>query len=56
MLKEQLKNSILCDLKSGVIQPFQIEEQLRLKGASSFEISELASEIAEKYRKSLPRY
>ena len=56
MLKQQAKQSILCDLRVGSIQPFQVAEQLRLKGVSAFEIRELEKEILETYRKEHPCY
>lgn len=51
MLKQQAKQSILCDLRVGSIQPFQVAEQLRLKGFSSFEIQKMEKEILEAHKK-----
>lgn len=51
MLEQQAKQSILCDLRVGSIQPFQVAEQLRLKGFSSFEIGKMEKEILETYQK-----
>ncbi len=56
MLNKQIKESLLWDLKNGVFQVFQIEEQLRLKGVSSFETAQLKREILEAYYKDHPRY
>ena len=53
---EDVCNKVLCNLKLGVIQPFQIEEQLRLTGISSFEIQKKKTEILEMYQKSYPYY
>lgn len=55
MLEQQAKNSILCDLKSGSIQPFEIEKHLRKKGISPFEAKRLESEITQIYKKECPR-
>ena len=51
MVEQQIKASVLCDLRLGVIQPYQIETTLRNKGVSSFESGKLADEIKERYRK-----
>lgn len=51
-----VKNGILCDLRHGVMQPFQIEEKLHMKGIPSFEIPRLANEIRETYKKEHPCY
>ena len=56
MIEQQAKQSILCDLRVGSIQPFQVAEQLRLKGISSFEIKTMKKEILETYRKEHPCY
>lgn len=56
MLEEQVKASVLCDLRLGVIQEFQIENQLRLKGVSSFESAKMSKEILDTYRKEHPCY
>ncbi len=45
MLEQQVIRSILCDLKAGTIQPFEIEKHLRKKGISPFETKRLESEI-----------
>ena len=50
------KSGILCDLSHGILQPFQIEETLRMKGIPSFEIERLAEEIREAYQKEHPGY
>lgn len=47
---------ILCDLRSGAMQPFQIEEKLRMKGLPTFEVARLAKEIRDTYRKEHPCY
>lgn len=54
MLEQQIKNSILFNLKIGTIQPFQIEEQLRMKGIPSFDTQRLKNEIYEIYQKQHP--
>lgn len=56
MLEQQAKQSILCDLRVGSIQPFQVAGQLRLKGVSSFEIGKMEKEILATYRKEHPCY
>lgn len=55
MLEQQAKNSILCDLKSGAIQVFEIEKHLRKKGISPFETKRLEYEITQMYKKECPR-
>lgn len=47
---------ILCDLRHGTLQPFQIEETLRMKGIPSLEVERLSREIRETYRKEHPCY
>lgn len=54
MIKQQAKNSILCDLRVGSIQPFQVAEQLLRKGISSFEVEAVKDEILEAYQKERP--
>lgn len=56
MLSTAVKSGILCDLRHGTLQPFQIEETLRMKGIPSFEIGRLSREIRETYRKEHPCY
>ena len=51
MIKESTKNQILFQLKLGVIQPFQIEEQLSRLGIPTFDVAPLAKEIREKFEK-----
>lgn len=55
MVREQIKNAVLWDLRNGVIQKFQIETALEMKGVLSFEIQELKEEILEIYENDPPR-
>ena len=56
MTNDSIKASVLCNLKTGTIQPFQVEEHLKLKGLPAFEVKKLKPEILEAYRKDHPCY
>ena len=56
MTRKQTKDAILWDLRNGVIQPFQIETRLEMKGVASYEIEGLKNEILEAYENDQPRY
>lgn len=54
MLAQQARDSILCDLKAGTIQPLEIKDQLLKKGISPFEVTKLESEIRKLYQEKRP--
>lgn len=54
--QNEIKNAVLCDLRNGAIQPFQIAERLRMMGVASFEVKRLNKEIWESFQKEHPCY
>ncbi len=56
MTNKEIRNSVLCALRLGTIQPFQVEDVLRMKGVPSFEIEKMKEEILEICRREHPCY
>ena len=57
VILQEVVRTILFELKSGIIQEFQIPERLEQLGLAYFEVERLTEEISEVYQEEmLARY
>ena len=57
VILQEVVRTILFELKSGIIQEFQIPERLEQLGVADFEVERLTEEISEVYQEQmLARY
>ncbi len=57
VILQEVVRTILFELKSGIIQEFQIPERLEQLGVADFEVERLTEEISEVYQEEmLARY